>query len=618
MVQLHIHKGRITIMSKNITADTQFKDASPAKTVERIKDILSSHGIKTLEAWGESGIEHCFSLRVTVEGTKFGTNGKGLTRELALASAYGELMERMQLGLFGDSSVQKLGYFSYAVGADSRETADTLYSEMPYWYDYLADKVSELDSQAIDGKRIISRFASKDGRVDAVRFYSLTRGRTVLVPRDLRCLVCGSNGGAAGNTMEEAVVQAVSEIVERYYKQRILRERISLPELPEEVIRSYPTAHGIIESVRRKGYRVTVMDCSLGTRFPVVAVCYVDERTGRYHTHFGAYPKLEIALERALTESFQGRSIDGFAKNESFLYSKNDVFSYQNVYRDLKQGDYLKTPEFFVGECAYEYNPNVGFNGESNAELLSEVIEFIHGQGCEILVRDASSLGFPTYNVFIPTYSEVVFYGLSKRYFSNPASSKTSAAALRDLSRAGMGELLFLLAHLEEMKRMGSVSENIFSFANCANLRLDCPQSVDQYLMNISLAYVYYSLGDHALALSALESLPTPAADSEYLLCLRRYLSMLVNRYDRPTAERLIKYFHSGDSVGRLMSHLDAGTNPFSELILRCDGESCSECRVEKYCKQRYTRSLVDLVNEGARRVDFDGFVAAIEKYSVR
>ena len=63
--------------------DTKFKDDSPKNTVERIKGILQTYGIETVENWGESGVPSCYSLRLSVTGTAFGVNGKGITEELA-------------------------------------------------------------------------------------------------------------------------------------------------------------------------------------------------------------------------------------------------------------------------------------------------------------------------------------------------------------------------------------------------------------------------------------------------------------------------------------------------------------------------------------------------------
>lgn len=599
--------------------DAQYKDSSPTETVRKIKEILHSHNISTTEIWSESGVEYCYSLRVNVNGTKFGTNGKGLTREFALASAYGELMERLQLGLFGDSSVQKLGYFNYAVGEEELFSVDMLYDEIPAWYDYLAEKISVLDKESISGKDILSRFATDGKTVEAVKFYNLMTGKDVLVSKNLRCIVCGSNGGAAGNSMEEAVVQAISEIIERHYKLEILSKKLSLPEIPESVLQKYQTAYKIIKSVREKGYRVIVKDCSLGKAFPVVCVIYVNEKTGKYHTHFGAYPILEIALERTLTESFQGRNVDSFAKNDSFLFSSSDVFSYKNVYNDLKKGDYLKTPEFFVGEHSYSYNEKVGFTGKTNAELLPQIIEFFDKQGYEILVRDVSSLGFPTYNVFIPKYSEVLYQSLSKKHFSNFASSSRAIKALRDLNSADFEELLFIMMHIDEIKKLSSLKKTLFNFANCANLVLNCSQEEDSYLLAASLAYIYYTMGNLSQSLSFLEKMLSSAkeTDIEFLLCLKKYLTMRLNNYDEKASRSLVDFFHRKETASNLYRYIDNGLNPFDKFVLKCAEADCEQCMAHSYCYQKNTTSLASLIKDSAAKLNYDAFTDAIKKYSL-
>ena len=81
--------------------DEKFKDASPVDTVSRILGILNEAGLSVTEKWNESGVINCYSLRVTIDGTGLGTNGKGVTKELARASGYAELMERLQTGNLG-------------------------------------------------------------------------------------------------------------------------------------------------------------------------------------------------------------------------------------------------------------------------------------------------------------------------------------------------------------------------------------------------------------------------------------------------------------------------------------------------------------------------------------
>ena len=58
--------------------------------------------------------------------------------------------------------------------------------------------------------------------------YSLTRRETVKVPINFVTYIHASNGIAAGNTMEEAMIQASCEIFERHAQiQTIKPERIA-------------------------------------------------------------------------------------------------------------------------------------------------------------------------------------------------------------------------------------------------------------------------------------------------------------------------------------------------------------------------------------------------------
>ena len=41
------------------TLDAVFKDDSPENTVKKIKNMLRSYGIGTVEKWNESGVPNC-------------------------------------------------------------------------------------------------------------------------------------------------------------------------------------------------------------------------------------------------------------------------------------------------------------------------------------------------------------------------------------------------------------------------------------------------------------------------------------------------------------------------------------------------------------------------------
>ena len=65
--------------------DEKFKDSDPKATVERIKGILDELGIEVRENWNDSGIENCHSASVQAVAGLPITNGKGITKDFALA-----------------------------------------------------------------------------------------------------------------------------------------------------------------------------------------------------------------------------------------------------------------------------------------------------------------------------------------------------------------------------------------------------------------------------------------------------------------------------------------------------------------------------------------------------
>lgn len=69
-------------------------------------------GIEAEEHWLETNVPYCYSIKLTLKGLNFSTSGKGLSLEFALASAHGEMIERVQLGFLGKRATQKDGAYS--------------------------------------------------------------------------------------------------------------------------------------------------------------------------------------------------------------------------------------------------------------------------------------------------------------------------------------------------------------------------------------------------------------------------------------------------------------------------------------------------------------------------
>lgn len=595
----------------NVTfVDAQFKDSTPEATVQRIRSILTANGIHVTEEWRETSVPYCYALSVRIDGTSFSTNGKGLSREFARASAYGELMERLQIGAIFKAGMQKDGTQAFSTGEGVYASAKKLMERNGSWYERMAQRLKRFTGIAIDPEEILTALADGQGNIILLPYYCLTTGTQEYFPKKLLSPVYSTNGCAAGNSSEETLVQALSEIVERHHMMQINDGGYSLPDIPEEVLKQFKTAYSIITFLRSQGFRVIVKDCSLGKRFPVVNVYIIDTRTGRYHTHFGAYPILEIALERALTETFQGKNIQNVTRFEDVLFKKPGEFSFTSVSNDFIVGTHEKGLSFFVGTPRYEYNESMGFQGGDNQALLQECIAFFKEQRLDILVRDHSCLGFRTFQVLIPGYSETFIHRLApgqNEFRYKAFSTKT----LKNPSAATFQDYLGTILHLEQMDNsFTSNISGVHGFIAASKLAADLTPQQSNYLMSASLAYIYYAIGQHNQVITCINAMLPACTDSEadYLICLKRYLAMKQNRRTPEETRQLLDYFHQPETVEKLYTCLSSNANPLEEFTLHCQPGACADCRIKKECQENRVSELVALIRKKSNELDFNRF----------
>lgn len=584
------------------TLDTNFKDDTPLNTVERIKKILQAYGIETVEEWGVSGVPYCFSLRISVSGTVFGANGKGVTKELALASGYGELMERLQLGRILKSDQQKdAGLYSQCAN-DVKRPAVELLGRNAKWYKLLTQKAKRETNVETSEEDVLKHYCDKDGTVSVTPFYCINTQSWEHLPTELLNFVYTTNGCAAGNTPEEAIVQALSEIMERQFSTRVLSEGIAVPDVQEDQLRSCKIAYEIITFLREQNFKVVVKDCSLGTKFPVVCVCLIDQKTGKYHTHFGAYPNFEIALQRTLTESFQGRNLqkvacfDGFARDV-----KGGTAELGNLLNQLVKGTAEKTPGFFL-RSAEPYQKSCGFVGTNNRELLKECIEFVTEQGYDVLVRDCSCLGFPTYQVIIPGFSEVFSHRIVAAH-NDLQYKKFVQSVLRNPSEAKAEEIMGFMMNLTQIAKQKIAPS---SFTSQANLPARLNSAKEQYLMNATMASVNYTMGRNAEAIKYINKmLPENKEENvEQLVCIKRYLSLLQDGYDKSAIRPILEYFHRKETVQWLFDAVAKKKNLLERFTLHCDMQCRKDCVLYGSCVKKQTDVLAQLISNKQQQMD--------------
>ena len=220
------------------------------------------------------------------------TNGKGINKDLAYASAYGEFMERLQSGF--------LMWKTLPINDAQFFTREQLEEHCGPWLrEFLHDAVVNEGLPVTYEKLFQACFdAGNDpDKVEVMPVYNAMSGEMTWFPLHIAKDICSTNGLAAGNSVEEATVQAFSEIIERNYERRFFSGQEIPPDIPESYLAQYATAYETICDIRSHGFDVSVKDCSLGKGFPMLAVVVVDRATHRYRVHVGACPVFEIALE---------------------------------------------------------------------------------------------------------------------------------------------------------------------------------------------------------------------------------------------------------------------------------------------------------------------------------
>ena len=130
----------------------------------------------------------------------------------------------------------------------------------------------------------------------------------LLVPFSWFYAINEFNGPSAGNTYEEAVIQGISEVVERHVCACVTRDKLITPQIDHNSITD-PVARELLDKFTRHGIRVVLNDFSLDTGIPTIGALAWDPATLPHQSEIvytaGTTPDANKALIRALTEVAQ-------------------------------------------------------------------------------------------------------------------------------------------------------------------------------------------------------------------------------------------------------------------------------------------------------------------------
>lgn len=414
---------------KNLDADTQAlltlkpsddastyivgKDLPLEQTIANMSAVLANLGIKIEIASWRNIIPNVWSLHIRdAHSPMCFTNGKGSTKESALASALGEYIERLSNNHF------------YAGAFWGEDIANGEFVHYPNERWFKPNNKDELPAGILDeyclaiynpdgelrGSHLIDTNSGNEQRgICCLPFIRQSDGKTVYFPSNLVENLYVSNGMSAGNTLAEAQVQCLSEIFERAVKREIIEGEIALPDVPQEVLEKYPGILAGIRSLEEQGFPVLVKDASLGGIYPVMCVTLMNPRTGGVFASFGAHPSLEVALERSLTELLQGRSLEGLNDLPAPTFSREAVTEPNNFVEHFIDSSGIVSWRFFSAKPDYEFVEwdFSGHSKDSNAAEAKTLFNILAKLGKESYVAIYDQLGAISCRILVPAYSEI-------------------------------------------------------------------------------------------------------------------------------------------------------------------------------------------------------------------
>jgi len=429
------------------------KDLPLEQSIANMSGLLADLGIKIEIASWRNIVPNVWSLHIRdAHSPMCFTNGKGATKESALASALGEYIERLSCNHF------------YAGSFWGEDIANAAFVHYPNERWFKPGKKDALPREILDkyclkiynpdgelrGKHLIDTNSGNASRgICSLPFVRQSDGCMVYFPSNLIENLYASNGMSAGNTLVEAQVQCLSEIFERAVKREIIEGEIALPDVPQEVLAKHPGIVAGIQGLEAQGFPVLVKDASLGGQYPVMCVTLMNPRTGGVFASFGAHPSLEVALERSLTELLQGRSFEGLNDLPAPTFVSNAVAEPNNFVEHFIDSSGVISWRFFSAKSDFEF-VDWDFSGQgqnSNTEEAATLFGILKDMGREVYTAVYDQLGAAACRILVPGYSEV--YPVEDLIWDNTNKALLFRADILNLHRLDDTHLEALLERLE-------------------------------------------------------------------------------------------------------------------------------------------------------------------------
>ncbi len=407
------------------------KNSPLEESIAKMKNILKDVGCEASFSQEKHPLENCFSVNLASNEAPnhIYSNGKGVISDASIASAYGEYIERLQTNnFFIDFHLPNRKYYPDEIAFD-------------FDGDYLNPELKKIynPNNELEPKDLIDFNSDYMNKIVALPFIKQSTNEKIYIPINILSNLFASNGLATGNTANEAKVQALSEIFERHVKIKIIKEGLSLPKFPDEIIKSFPKVYKDAQTLRDLGYIIEVLDASLGGIFPVTAISLINPKNSTLFVSFGAHPILEVSLERTMTELMQGRDLDNLDAFEIPTFDMELVSDYFNIEAHFIDSNGKLGFPFLCAEKSFEYSP-WKYTGVGSDEEYAFLIDILNSQNKEIYLREYTYLDFYSCQMIVPDFSEV--YPIDDMVYNNKNNGKLIRDMILNFEKYDINDIL--------------------------------------------------------------------------------------------------------------------------------------------------------------------------------
>lgn len=585
-------------MSVLQSRNEKYKDEQPINTINTILYKLSNLGIKPLIAGWQNSVEGFHSINIMLPNTNISTNGKGTTYVYAMASALGEMMERLQNQSFFrlnlDLNPKVLEYKGFYYAPDEKYLSiNELMNSKEEWINYQFKKMN----QNINRYELLSRWKNVSyekvpADFAALPYMNLRSKKISYIPVKMITKMYMSNGMCAGNSPEEALVQGISEILERHSNKEIIYKKLTPPDIPREFINKYPIIRDMIARLEMSGnFKVIIKDCSLNQGYPVTAVIFINKENQTYFAKFGSHPAFEISVERTLTELMQGQNIRFMMGMKGFTYHSEIENQHENLLSVFVAGSGNYPSEFFGNKVSYDFKEFKSVSNMNNKDMLSYLSKLIVNKGYDIYVRDVSFLGFPSYHVIIPGLSEIDEFD-DINSINDYVNYNYVKRRLRGINVISQKEML----HIIDFIKHSNPSANT-PVTQLLNLPIN--NTIPWYYSDFYLfiTAIYLKIGNYVEASKSINTYiknyqfnSTNYQQLAYYKCARDYIGTMIDNLEYNEAVNFLGKFYPTNIIKAVITDFD---DP-DHIVSRYGHFSCWNC---DKCKLNFTCSYRNVEN---------------------